>query len=66
MTPCFADTSYYIALVSPDDEAHELASAYTAALDGAIVTTSWVLYELANHLAKPPNRELFVEMLQDM
>lgn len=66
MTWCFADTSYYIALVSADDNAHELASAYTAAFDGSIVTTSWVLNELANHLAKAPNRELFLEMLQDL
>lgn len=56
MTRCFADTSYYIALVSADDNAHELASAYTAAFDGSIVTTSWVLKELANHLYGVPKR----------
>jgi predicted nucleic acid-binding protein len=66
MTRCFADTSYYIALVSADDDAHGRAAAYTAAFDGSIVTTAWVLNELANHLAKPPNRALFLEMLRDM
>src|SRR5688572_2216688 len=66
MTRCFADTSYYIALVSADDAAHELAAEYTDTFDGSIVTTAWVVNELANHLSKPPNRALFVEMLQDM
>jgi len=62
MATCFADTSYYIALVNPDDDSHERAVAYTASFDGSIVTTAWVLNELGSHLAKPPNRELFLEM----
>jgi predicted nucleic acid-binding protein len=66
MSRCFADTSYYVALVNPDDELHERASAFTLAFDGQVVTTAWVLNELANHLAKPPNRQLFLEMLSSM
>lgn len=63
---CFADTSYPIALINPDDEAYGLASAFPDAFDGSIVTTALVLNELANHPARPPNRALFLEMLQDM
>lgn len=65
MTRCFADTSYYVALLSADDEAHERAATYTASFDGSIITTAWILNELANHLAKPPNRELFLEILRE-
>jgi predicted nucleic acid-binding protein len=66
MNACFADTSYYIALVNPGDEAHGAASDYTAAFDGSVVTTDWVLVELANFLADPPNRGLFLEILSDL
>jgi predicted nucleic acid-binding protein len=66
MTRCFADTSYYIALVNPDDDTYEVAVEYTSTFNGEIVTTAWIVNELANHLAKPPNRALFLEMLQEM
>ena len=49
----FADTSYFIALVNPDDDAHEDAVRYTADFTGEIVTTECVLNEFANFLAKP-------------
>jgi hypothetical protein len=62
----FADTSYLIALVNGGDEAHEDATGYTAGFDGRIVTTDWVLVEFANFLSKPPNRELFMAMLQEL
>jgi hypothetical protein len=62
----FADTSYFIALVNADDEAHEEAARYTAAFAGEIITTEWVLNEFANFLAKPPNRQLFVSMLHGL
>jgi len=66
MARCFAHTSYYIALVNPDDETHELALKLTTELDGEIVTTGWVLNELANFLARPPNRALFLDILAQM
>jgi predicted nucleic acid-binding protein len=39
---------------------------YTADFAGEIVTTEWVLNEFANFLAKPPNRQLFVSMIQEL
>ena len=66
MARCFADTSYYIAPVNPDDETHELALNLTSEFEGEIVTTGWVLNELANHLVRPPNRALFLDMLAQM
>ena len=63
MSVRFADTAYLIALVSPADESHMIAVRLTREFDGHIVTTSAVLNELANHLAHPSNRELFLETL---
>jgi predicted nucleic acid-binding protein len=61
MTCVFADTFYYLALLDETDLFHEEAVALT--LDGqwSVVTTLWVLVELANALAVPPNRRLFCQ-----
>ena len=63
MTACFADTSYYIALLNRDDDSHQAVSSFTDGFEGRYVTTSAVLNELGNHLAYPPNRELFNNFL---
>ena len=42
----FADTSYLLALLNPDDELHDSATALSAALNEVVVTTMWVLTEL--------------------
>lgn len=60
MTPLFADTFYFIALLSPDDAAHERAVEYSRLIDRS-VTTEWVLIELADGLADTRNRHLFAE-----
>lgn len=46
MTPVFADTFYFLALVNPDDQAHEQALAISSPLRWPLVTTYWVLAEL--------------------
>ena len=64
MSATFADTSYYLALVNPDDEFHALASEITPELDGPMVTTAWVLTELANALRRGPDRSLAVRLIR--
>ena len=52
MSPCFADTFYFLALRNPRDEAHVRAVTATKALAGRpLVTTAWVLTEVADALA---------------
>src|SRR5438094_7214494 len=63
MTARFADTSYFLALVNPQDEAYAQAVEQTRAAAEVVVTTSAVLNELANHLSSPLNRPLFLETL---
>lgn len=60
MTPVFADTFYFFALLNPDDEAHELAVEYSSHI-GSMLTTEWVLLELADGLSETWNRRLFQE-----
>lgn len=60
MTPVFADTFYFIALLSPDDAAHQRAVEYSRLIEKS-VTTEWVLLELADGLANTDNRHLFQE-----
>ncbi len=51
MTPLFADTSFYIALVSPRDMWHEKALEASNACRVDIITTEYVLLELGNYLS---------------
>ena len=49
MSDAFADTSFYIALLSPNDRFHELARETSASHSGNTITTEYVLVELGNY-----------------
>ena len=63
MIACFADTFYYLALLNENDSAHEEAERISRACRGPIVTTAWVLTEVADALATPPARDVFLSLL---
>ena len=63
MKALFADTFYYLALLDPNDSFHERAVEVTRELSANIVTTAWVLLELANSLSAPKHRKVFVDFL---
>ncbi len=63
MTPVFADTFYFLALLNPADEAHERAVAVSRLLRWPLVTTCWVLTELGDAMASAGNRLRFLETL---
>ena len=54
---CFADTFYFIALVSKQDEAHRQAVELSKGTSYPLVTTDAVLLELADALSSPADRE---------
>jgi len=67
MKTYFADTSYYISVLSPKDAFHGLAVELAGRKDVAVVTTTYVLMELAAYFARPPQRAnliLFVDRLR--
>jgi uncharacterized protein len=66
MTTVFADTYYYIALLSPKDGMHARAVELTARLQPAIVTTAWVLTELAAAMSAPAKRARFLKLFDDL
>ncbi len=66
MKTVFADTSFYLAAANPGDEAHEESASYARGYTGAIVTTEYVLVEVANRLSRSGDREVFIGLLDDL
>jgi uncharacterized protein len=62
----FADTFYFLALVNPDDDRHEDATAFAKNAGGHIATTAWVMTELADASSAAKLRSLFSVMLRRM
>src|SRR5688572_3992499 len=63
----FADTWYLLALVNPADLGHHDVVAYTKSFSGKIVTTAFVLVELADALAgSAQGRAEFVATRDDL
>ena len=60
----FADSFYYLALLSADDKAHSLAVEVSKTMRSKIVTTEWVVMEVADALCHPQTRGL-VPLLLD-
>jgi hypothetical protein len=60
----FADTFALIAWLNPRDDAHALVAAYLDGFTGRLVTTEWVLMELADALSAPEARATTVAFLR--
>lgn len=63
MTPVFADTYYFAALSNPTDRGHARAVAYACGARCPLVTTAWVVTELADGLCKVATRPIFCRLL---
>ncbi|HLW67063.1 MAG TPA: PIN domain-containing protein [Gemmataceae bacterium] len=66
MNTVFADTFYFLALINARDQAHARAISYTAAFQGRMVTTAWVLTEFADAMSHPSNRAEFIAAWNDL
>ncbi len=60
----FADAFALIAWLNPRDNAHARVSAYLDSFVGQLVTTEWVLMEVADALSAPGARSIVVAFLQ--
>jgi uncharacterized protein len=58
MNTLLADTSFFVAYLNPRDEQHEPAVEWMTASPDRIVTSEWVLAELADFLSDGSNRRL--------
>jgi predicted nucleic acid-binding protein len=63
MRRVFADTFYFIALLSPNDQAHRMAVEFSNGYDGRMVTTDWIITEMADGMAAPASRQKFISFL---
>ena len=59
----FADSFALIAWLNPRDDAHTQVTAYLEGFTGQLVTTEWVLMELADALSAPTARSQAVAFL---
>ncbi len=66
MSAVFADAFYYIALLNCSDEFHAAAVQATKALRRPLVTTAWVLTEVADALSAPAVRQRTGQFLQSI
>jgi hypothetical protein len=67
MKPLFADTSYYVALLSVRDIAHRRALAALAPTSSRrVVTTEFVLLELGNRFARAADHADFLALVEGL
>jgi len=66
MTPVFADSFYFIALASEDDLAHKRAVIVSQEIHRPLLTTTWVLTEVADALSAPHQRPAFIELMRNL
>lgn len=59
MKRVFADTAFFVGLLNQRDQAHALANHLLAVHVGQMLTTTWVLLELANYCAAAPYRQVW-------
>jgi predicted nucleic acid-binding protein len=64
MKPVFADSSYYVALLSGRDAWHARTVELSKNLLGRIFTTEYVLVETASMLCKGVDRNAFVDLVR--
>ena len=60
----FADTSYFLALLNPDDKWHAAARKASAGLADDILSTDWVLAEVTDAMCRGRNRAKVVSFLR--
>ena len=64
MKAVFADTAFFLALLNPRDQHHRRAEELNATLESPLLTTAWVLLELANALSASRSRPLFEQVVR--
>ena len=66
MMPVFADSFFYIALLNPNDAWHGRVEQCLQGFNRRLVSTAWVLTEVADAFAAPQHRPAVIALLQDL
>jgi predicted nucleic acid-binding protein len=64
--PVFVDTFFLLAALNPDDANHDAALAWSDAYEGPLLTTGWVITEVADALAGLRHRRVFQEFRETL
>lgn len=62
----FADTSFCLALSSPQDRWHRIACELSEDFSGRVVTSEYVLFELGALMSGPKTRQIFIGLVRDL
>lgn len=66
MSLIFADTFYFLALLNRDDAAHQKTRTVSEELTDPILTTAWVLTEVADAMAVPKLRQNSLSLVETL
>ena len=66
MSAVFADTAFYVAVLSSRDALHSAAIDFTRGYQGRTDTTEFVLLEVANFLTSVGRRTAFVDLVRGL
>ena len=66
MKAVFCDTFFFLAAINKSDRRHHEALAWSNTYDGPLMTTVWVLTEMADVLAERQNRHAFGPFYQTL
>lgn len=66
MSAVFADTVYFVCVVNPRESLHARAMEFASTYRGALVTTEYVLTEVANFLCRGAGRKVLLDLVQDL
>ena len=66
MRTVFADTFFFLAQLNPKDEAHLRSVNFTSSYHDRMLTTDWVIVELGDAFAHPPNRRVFIDFFNQL
>jgi len=64
MNTVFADTAYFLALLSPDDQLHAQAHVFSEHPPGSLLTTEFILMEVGDGLSRPAHRPRFIRLIE--
>ena len=64
MKAVLADSVYFFALLNPRDRLHACAKRYAAQSSNPILTTAWVLTEVADGLSERTKRRTVVQLIE--
>jgi predicted nucleic acid-binding protein len=63
MKMVFADSFYFFALLSPRDAAHRKCCEFSDSYTPSLLTTAWVITEVADGFSTTPNRSLVAKIV---